>query len=584
MKQTSTPAKRVRVPFKMCLVLCLSIFSLVIVKESSAHNVFYYNPPCFIQGQTSAITVQPWIANAAAGSYFHWQFRVAGGSWTFLGNGDNSINGRTFTVANAAFTGAITYSGTGAFLAPAFSITNIGTPAFTTQLDNVELRVLMTDGVDPQGAPGGTLIYGGEEFANPFEAKYIRLLSKANTDQCYSQCTNNRLVTSPANPTLDTYFGGFEMQPLTSANFFAINGTTQATAAQTSLTQWTTGTVAANQYRIMNNPDSMKTGFSGFAPHGGREMMVVNSVTSPNTRIWYRTITVGNTANYFQAGASFRAWFAKVDATTDPTIIIEVRGTDATNATTYTTIASVTQTVPGAAGTWQQISLPFTVPTHQYKKTEFSVRVVNAAAGTPISLAFDDICLLEPVEGTLPIVLTPLKGSYANGISHLNWSSLQESNTSHFEVERGNDGVNFSFLARVNAKGNSDRQTDYRFDDIKVNSGTNYYRLKLYDKDGNYQYTNIVALTVNITGTYITGIYPSPFVNRVNINVSSELKNSASIQLFDNAGKQVAVQQALINKGVNTITLDNLGNLARGLYFVKVLIGDAIVLTQKVIK
>ncbi len=185
--------------------------------------------------------------------------------------------------------------------------------------------------------------------------------------------------------------------------------------------------------------------------------------------------------------------------------------------------------------------------------------------------------------GTLPVVLTPLKGYYAKGVSHLYWKSLQESNSSHFEIERSNDGINFVMVGKVAAQSISDKEVNYSFDDFKSNAGLNYYRLKLLDKDGKFQYSNIELLNVNIEGINVTTIYPAPFDDKVNVVISSETTVQGSINLFDNTGKLLISQQSGLNKGVTNLTINNLDQLAKGIYILKVQAGEVVVV-KKIIK
>ncbi len=187
------------------------------------------------------------------------------------------------------------------------------------------------------------------------------------------------------------------------------------------------------------------------------------------------------------------------------------------------------------------------------------------------------------VNWTLPVVLTPLKGYYSKGVSHLYWSSLQESNSSHFEIERSSDGINFYQIGKVVAQSSSDKVVDYSFDDLKSNAGLNYYRFKLLDKDRQFQYSNVTVVNVNIKGVDVTGIYPGPFIDKINVTISSEAQIQSKIDLFDNTGKLLISQQAVLNKGVTNLTVDNLNNLGKGLYIIKVQAGDAIVV-KKIMK
>jgi len=593
MKQTST--QRVRVSLRLCLGLFLTTLSLMFSKTSSAHNVLYYTPPCFVQSTTTTtFTVPVFVANAGSGSYFHWQYKLAGAtSWTYFPTNSSVLTVGTakFTVTNASYVlNSNANGGSGALLAPPLTFTN--TTAFTTQLDGMQLRVLMTDGQDPATHPYPTIaVYGAAEYSNGFEAKYVTLQSIPSiSTPCSVVCPSNALTTDrlSTNPALETFYGGFEVPG--TGNFVAANGSTGATIAATALTQWTTGTTTsslANKYRIINNADSIVDDFADFAPHSGRQMMVVMRNSVPTSLVWQRTI-VTNGSQHYSGVLNISAYFARVDnvSSTIPAVTIEIKGaTSPTGTLNSTVLASSNATISGAVGTWQRVTLSFTIPANtNYQKLQFAIRSTNTNTGTnAVSFAIDDICLSEPAAGTLPIVLTPLKGTYANGVSNLTWSTLQESNSSRFDIERSSDGINFTVIGNTAAKGVSDKQTNYAFNDIKVNPGTNYYRLKLVDKDGLFQYSNIVALNVNLKGTNVTGIYPNPFTDRVNIAVSSDVNAQASISLFDNTGKLLARQMSTINKGANNVVLQNLDNLAKGFYLIKVQVGE-VVTTQKLIK
>ncbi len=212
-------------------------------------------------------------------------------------------------------------------------------------------------------------------------------------------------------------------------------------------------------------------------------------------------------------------------------------------------------------------------------KTSGAYEKQNLSIGG-VCYSADEISLMA---GTLPVVLTPLKGYYSKGVSHLYWKSLQESNSSHFEIQRSSDGNNFEMVGKVIAKSSSDKEVNYSFDDIRANAGLNYYRLKLLDKDGKFQYSNIELLTVNIEGINITAIYPAPFTDKINVVVSSEIRAQSNIDLFDNTGKLLISQRFGLNKGVNNLSIDNLNRLATGMYIIKVQTGDVIV-TKRVIK
>lgn len=185
--------------------------------------------------------------------------------------------------------------------------------------------------------------------------------------------------------------------------------------------------------------------------------------------------------------------------------------------------------------------------------------------------------------GPLPVTFTNLSGVYNNGVSKLSWATLSEQNFSHFEVEYSKDGVGFNHLGNVAGAGNSNNRIDYGFNHLLPIAGANYYRLKMVDRDGRYTYSNIVLLNVTIKGLVITAVYPNPFIDKVNVGITSAAAEKAKIKLFDNAGKLVYSNETMIQVGINTISISNLNKLAAGSYMIQVSAGDA-VLTKQLMK
>ena len=549
--------------FKTLTAVIVTVILMLAVKKATAHRVEYYTQPCFTQG--SNVTVGIKVVYAAAGTYYHWQYRAAaGGSWVWLANGNNIINGRSFSVSNASLVSTI------ADYAPALAINNVGTPAFTTQLDNIELRVVMTDGLDPQyNSFPGTAAWGGEEFYNAYEAKMVRLRAKPATEGCYSNCSGNVLVNNPVNPSpaLYDYFGGFETGTGTTDDNFSAPGAYGATAkAATDITKWTGGATGATPlFRIVNNADTVNSAFTAFAPHSGNQMLVISNNNSASNRMWYRTVT---SPSVFGGQVVFKAWFAKV-STADACVVMEVKGATSQNGTVAAFGGNnVSTTVTGTVGNWVQLAMNITIPVSSlYQKLEFSI---HTCGSTGTSVAIDDICLVQPSAGILPISLMPLQASYADGVSRLSWATSQEINSNYFEVEHSVNGTDFTAIGKVAASGFSSKEIAYAFDDVKAGAGLNYYRLRVVDKDGSAVYSNIATVKVNIKGFFVTGMYPSPFTDQVNISLSSENSGNAVVRLSDLTGRQIATQTATINKGVSNVVFNNLGKLAGGMYLVEV--------------
>jgi hypothetical protein len=141
----------------------------------------------------------------------------------------------------------------------------------------------------------------------------------------------------------------------------------------------------------------------------------------------------------------------------------------------------------------------------------------------------------------LPVRLVSFTGQQLDGQVQLKWQSAEEKNTSHFEVERSADGKNFSQVLTKKAQGNSASLVSYTALDNSPLGGTSYYRLKMVDLDGTFEYSKLVA--VSAEGSVQARAYPNPSKgNSVHIiagNGSKLVLKSVS-DLF---GKQVSYQQ-----------------------------------------
>ena len=84
----------------------------------------------------------------------------------------------------------------------------------------------------------------------------------------------------------------------------------------------------------------------------------------------------------------------------------------------------------------------------------------------------------------LPIKLLGFTATKEGSKNLLQWTTVQEVNSSYFEVERSGDGVNYKAIGQVNGAGNSSVAKNYSLVDAKPVNGMNYYRLKMVDKDG----------------------------------------------------------------------------------------------------
>lgn len=159
---------------------------------------------------------------------------------------------------------------------------------------------------------------------------------------------------------------------------------------------------------------------------------------------------------------------------------------------------------------------------------------------------------------TLPVKLTYFNANeIAANTVKLSWQTAQEVNSNYFALERSIDGTVFNALATVEAKVNSGVAQNYEYLDVKPVQGKNYYRLKMVDKDGTFEYSGVKMIDIS----HAFSISPNPTKNIVNIYGA----NARQAQVIDTYGKVVMAKA--LKAGNNTISV---GRLTAGVYTVKV--------------
>jgi len=154
--------------------------------------------------------------------------------------------------------------------------------------------------------------------------------------------------------------------------------------------------------------------------------------------------------------------------------------------------------------------------------------------------------------GTLPVVLDHFNATFNENQVVLDWATLVEINSDHFEVERSADGSNWATLGTVAAAGNSETKLSYSFADPSPLTGANYYRLKMVDRDGQYKYSPVKV----VRGSVIKGfsVFPNPAREFLNITVSADAPAQLTFRIVNPFG-QVLLERAFTNAAGTTISL-----------------------------
>ncbi|HLG34911.1 MAG TPA: T9SS type A sorting domain-containing protein, partial [Bacteroidia bacterium] len=173
------------------------------------------------------------------------------------------------------------------------------------------------------------------------------------------------------------------------------------------------------------------------------------------------------------------------------------------------------------------------------------------------------VAKLGPSVG-LPVELVSFTGENKNNINHLHWSTASEINNDYFVVERSSNGIDFENIGTVDGHGNSTQIINYSYEDLSSLTGINYYRLKQIDYDGEFEYSQIIAVRNNQSGNPCF-VYADETAGNFILSCNT-LKNSQA-QILSMDGRILKVIN-IIDDSDNTV---DLYGFAAGMYILRII-------------
>jgi hypothetical protein len=108
----------------------------------------------------------------------------------------------------------------------------------------------------------------------------------------------------------------------------------------------------------------------------------------------------------------------------------------------------------------------------------------------------------------LPVSLIYFNARVNDNNVLIEWQTASEKFNDYFTVERSSDGNIFNPIAIIDGAGNSNDLLNYTYIDQWPLPKISYYRLKQTDFNGDFTYSKVVAVRMNIEGLF--AIYPNP--------------------------------------------------------------------------
>ena len=169
----------------------------------------------------------------------------------------------------------------------------------------------------------------------------------------------------------------------------------------------------------------------------------------------------------------------------------------------------------------------------------------------------------------------------------LHWVTAQEINNNYFEIERSFNGEDFTTVGLALDGFENDSKKEYAFkDDSKLleTKDVVYYRLKQYDIDKIFHYGASIMVVLKAEKKAIIQISPNPFNEKFTLKFEGVENAHAEIFLSNLLGNSFLNKKAIVNKGLNNINVEGLGDLPSGAYLATLVVNGKVVASQKIAK
>jgi hypothetical protein len=212
--------------------------------------------------------------------------------------------------------------------------------------------------------------------------------------------------------------------------------------------------------------------------------------------------------------------------------------------------------------------------------------VTQIASFGPVATGFtlnDLASCVYPNLVILPDKKFALKGQKSgNNEVSLSWEDNMDVNVKSYVVERQLEKGSYVPIGTLDA-GEKGSDNFFRFTDalLPYDFSMANYRIRSQLINGSYALSNTIAITGNLNKSL--HVMKNPFQNSLELEINAEKTGTMNIELLQEAGNTVYRKAVQVKRGKNIIMLNDLSNLKRGLYFVRVG-NDETTLTSKVIK
>lgn len=168
----------------------------------------------------------------------------------------------------------------------------------------------------------------------------------------------------------------------------------------------------------------------------------------------------------------------------------------------------------------------------------------------------------------LPVELVYFTAESMENRIRLEWLTSSELNNDYFLIERSQDGLEWTFVTKVNGAGTTQEEQVYEAFDDQPYTGISYYRLIQFDMDGQKSAEIIKAIELGENTQSAMNIHTLSDQSGIIVEVQSSCSCNASLEMLDITGKKIRQSRFELVPGINHMAL-SITELRKGTYYIR---------------
>ena len=184
---------------------------------------------------------------------------------------------------------------------------------------------------------------------------------------------------------------------------------------------------------------------------------------------------------------------------------------------------------------------------------------------TPSSLTFSCFKYNCKTPVNLPVELINFSTECKNENVIIQWETVSEHNSSHFELEKSRDGINWYYLESIQSAENSSELLQYTVIDKTGEVEVEYYRLKQVDLNGLTRFYGPISSSCSENLAFNIEISPNPMKDYCSLIINCNREQELLLELIKTDGSHLLENNIQLELGVNQLNL-SLFNIDKGIY------------------